>query len=228
MQRVEDGMAHAGEVIWAARQFAGRGQRNNHWLDSPDNLKMSLIITPQIPADRQFELSALVALTLAQYLQQLKEDWQVAIKWPNDIYINDKKACGVLIDNLFRGMAWNYSIIGIGLNVNQDLIPESLNRATSLFLESGCRYDLFELVNDLRSGLLNRLRAYQLKDVEQLMSNYNHLLYGRNKEVCFRKRDNQQLFEAFVQEVDASGNIVLLTYKGIERYTFGTLEWVFQ
>lgn len=226
MQRVDDGLAQDGEVIWARHQFAGRGQRNNHWTDSADNLKMSLIVRPEIQSDKQFELNALIALTLVRYLQQLNNDWQVAIKWPNDIYINDKKACGVLVDNIFRGMQWMHAIIGIGLNVNQAEFPEQLSRATSLHKESGRFFELQEIIMDLRSGLLNRLRSYQHTEVDALMTAYNNNLYLRHKHLSFRLRKENRLIEGVLQEVNPAGNLVLLTYKGIEEYAFGSLEWM--
>ncbi len=226
MQRVEDGLAQHGEVIWTLHQTAGRGQRTNQWVDSPDNLKMSLIIKPEIQADRQFELNAIIAITLVQYLEQVHRDWQVAIKWPNDIYINDKKACGVLVDNLFRGMSWMHAIIGIGLNVNQTVFPGYLGKATSLKLESGKTHALQEIITDLRSGLLNRLRSYQHTDAALLLDQYNEYLYQRHQPVNFRLRADERLLEGHIQEVDMAGKLVLLTYKGIERFSFGSLEWL--
>lgn len=225
MQRIDDGLAQHGEVIWAAMQTQGKGQRGNTWADNGGNVAMSLIIRPEISADQQFRLSMMIALTLSKYFQTIFGPWQVAIKWPNDIYINDKKTCGVLIENVFRGMNWAYAVIGIGINVNQTAFPENLPHATSLAQASGRQFDLYELVTDIRTGILNALRQEQFSQ-DNLLAQYNELLFHRNKEMQFEEKKNQRLFTAFVQEVNENGQLVLLGHKGIEKYNFGELSWI--
>ena len=228
MQRIDDGLAQQGEVIWASHQTLGKGQRGKKWENDAGNVMMSLILKPVIAPDRQFVLSAAVAFTIAKYLQTLSDQWQVAIKWPNDIYINDKKACGILIENIFRGMQWAYAVVGIGLNANQSSFPEELNQATSLALASGRHYDLQELITDIRSGLLNCMLQLRPERYTRLLADYNQILYRRNKETAFRERANDRHFEAYVQEVNADGQLVLLSHRGIEQFNFGELDWVLQ
>lgn len=224
MQRIDDGLAQHGEVVWAALQTQGKGQRGNTWQDKGGNIAMSLIIRPEVSADQQFRLSMMVALTLSKYFQTIFDQWQVAIKWPNDIYINDKKTCGVLIENVFRGMNWAYAVIGIGINTNQTDFPENLPHATSLAQTSGRQFDLYEMVTDIRRGLLNTLR--QEHTTGELQQQYNNLLFGRNKEMQFEEKKSKRLFTAFVQEVNEAGQLVLLGHKGIEKYNFGELSWI--
>lgn len=226
MQRIDDGLAQHGEVIWAARQTQGKGQRGNTWQDEGGNIAMSLIIRPETGADQQFRLSMSVALTLSKYLEALSDAWQVAIKWPNDIYINDKKTCGVLIENVFRGMNWAYAVIGIGINVNQPAFPEHLPHATSLSLAAGRQFDLYEIVTDVRTGMLNALRPGTAPETGELLQQYNNHLFGRNREMHFQEKQNQRDFTAFVQEVNADGQLVLLGHQGIEKYNFGELSWI--
>lgn len=226
MQRIDDGLAQHGEVIWAAQQTQGKGQRGNTWQDNAGNIAMSLIIRPEVSADQQFRLSMMTALTLSKYFQTIFDSWQVAIKWPNDIYINDKKTCGVLIENVFRGMTWAYAVIGIGINVNQDFFPENLPHATSLSIASGRQFDLYELVTDIRTGILNTLRTEATQPRGQLLQQYNDLLFCRNKEMQFEEKQSGRAFTAFIQEVNAAGQLVLLSHKGIEKYNFGELSWI--
>ncbi|WP_118975541.1 biotin--[acetyl-CoA-carboxylase] ligase [Taibaiella koreensis] len=226
MQRIDDGLAQQGEVIWAAHQLQGKGQRGKKWENDEGNVMMSLILKPVIPTERQFILSAAVALTIAKYLQTLSDRWQVAIKWPNDIYLNDKKACGILIENVFRGMHWAYSVAGIGLNVNQTAFPPELTRATSMAMVSGRQFDLTEIITDIRSGVLNLLQPLGPDRYPALLADYNKLLFRRDKETQFAEKATGRVFEAFVQEVNVEGQLVLLTHKGIEKYQFGALEWL--
>lgn len=223
MQQIDAGMAHDGNVIWALHQTQGRGQRGKVWNDeSGKNIMMSLIIKNRLAYSQTALCSMLTANVVQQYFSRIYNKWQVAIKWPNDIYINDKKASGILIENIWKGMLWTHSVIGIGINVNQNYFPENLPNATSLFLESGIIYDLFEIIADLRTGLLN---SFNDINKETTVQQYNNHLYKRNKEICFEEIKTGRRFEAFVQEVDSDGNLVLLTHKGIEKYTFGTLIW---
>ncbi len=226
MQCIDDGLAQHGEVVWAARQTQGKGQRGNTWQDEAGNIAMSLIIRPEMNADQQFSLSMTVALTLSKYFQALSDAWQVAIKWPNDIYVNDKKTCGVLIENVFRGMNWAYAVIGIGINVNQRSFPEHLPHATSLGQASGRQFDLYEIVTDIRTGILNALRTeHEAGSGSDLLQQYNNRLFGRNREMHFEEKQSQRPFTAFVQEVNAAGQLVLLGHQGIEKYNFGELSW---
>lgn len=226
MQLIDDGLAQPGQVIWATHQTAGKGQRGKSWENDQGNVMMSLIVKPVIAPDRQFVLSSAIALTIAKYLQTLSDQWQVAIKWPNDIYINDKKTCGILIENVFRGMNWAYAVIGIGLNVNQPFFPEELRHAISMYAASGKRYNLLEIVTDIRTGILNCLIQLKPEQYPALLTSYNQLLFRRGQEKGFVERSTNRYFEAFIQEVNEQGQLVLLTPTGIEEYNFGELDWI--
>lgn len=226
MQCTDDGLAQHGQVIWAGHQTAGKGQRGKKWENDEGNIMMSLILKPLVPADRQFVLSMCTALTIAKYLQTLSDQWQVAIKWPNDIYVNDKKACGILIENVFRGMNWVYAVAGIGLNVNQTFFPEELRHAISLYTASGKKYDLLEMVTDIRSGILNSLQQLQPEHYPDLLREYNQYLFRRNKETGFIERSSNRYVDAYVQEVNEAGQLVVLSPTGIEQYNFGELDWI--
>jgi BirA family biotin operon repressor/biotin-[acetyl-CoA-carboxylase] ligase len=225
MQYIDDGMAQHGDVIWAKHQTAGKGQRGKTWEDNAENLKISLIIHPQIPAEHQFALSMLTAVTIIEFLTEtLPSSCSIAVKWPNDIYINDKKACGILIENVFRGMKWAFSVIGIGLNVHQMHFPENLKNATSLKKESGMDFDFYPVIRSLRAGILNALALPF--NPEKILETYNAALYKKGKTVLFKDLNTNTSFEAFVTEANLSGALLLLTPTGIRPYTFGTLEWI--
>lgn len=226
MHQVDDGLAQHGQVIWAAHQTHGKGQRGKKWENNPGSLLMSLIVKPNVAPDKQFMLSMQVAVTIAKYLKTLEPQWQVAIKWPNDIYLNDKKACGILIENVFRGMSWAYSVIGIGLNVNQERFPEDLPTAISMAMVSGRQFNLLEILTDIRSGILNLIREIQPDQFASLLASYNDFLFRRNKEVHFVERASERHFDAYVQEVNEDGQLIVLSHKGIETFSFGTLDWI--
>ena len=124
-------------VVSALEQTKGRGQHGNTWLSMPgENLTFSLIVKDfRIKANEQSAISQATALSLTKILGRY--GIEARIKWPNDIYAGDNKICGILIENSLKGMEIDWSIIGIGLNVNQTSFPEDLPNPTSMRLCTG-------------------------------------------------------------------------------------------
>lgn len=124
-------------VLSSFRQTAGRGQRGNKWSSAPgENLTFSIVLKYALQADRQFVISEIAALAVVDFLYECGID--AMIKWPNDIYVGNRKICGILIENSLRGNTLSHSIVGIGLNVNQTVFDPSLPNPTSIAL---CRPD---------------------------------------------------------------------------------------
>lgn len=223
----EDGLAHHGEVVWALDQTQGRGQRGKQWNTRPgENVMMSLIVQPPVALSHSpAHLNMIVAAAIARYFEAIGKDWSVKIKWPNDIYVNDKKAVGILIENVFRGMQWTNAVIGVGINVNQTDFDPELTRATSLKVESGREYDLFEIINDLRSGLLNELIYYKPETFKHTLQQYNQFLYKRGESVRFTHMQDGEEFTATVIAVSGDGTLVLELEDGMQVYPFGSLQW---
>lgn len=130
-------------VLSAHQQTAGRGQRGNIWTSAPgENLTFSLVlkygpggITP-IRATDQSAISEVTALSIVDLLSS--HSIESKIKWPNDIYVGDRKICGILIEHSVRDAYLSYSIVGVGLNVNQTEFDPALPNPTSMMLSSSC------------------------------------------------------------------------------------------
>ena len=124
-------------VVSALEQTKGRGQRGNRWSSQPgENLTFSLVVKDfRIKANEQSAISQATALSLVDLLS--RHEIKARIKWPNDIYAGDEKICGILIENSLKGSEIDWSIIGIGLNVNQTAFPEDLPNPTSMKLCTG-------------------------------------------------------------------------------------------
>ena len=124
-------------VVSALEQTKGRGQRGNRWSSQPgENLTFSLVVKDfRIKANEQSAISQATALSLVDLLS--RHEIKARIKWPNDIYAGDEKICGILIENSLKGSEIDWSIIGIGLNVNQTAFPEDLPNPTSMRLCTG-------------------------------------------------------------------------------------------
>ncbi|MFT6165438.1 MAG: BirA family biotin operon repressor/biotin-[acetyl-CoA-carboxylase] ligase [Vicingaceae bacterium] len=124
-----------GTVITTNYQEEGKGQLGQKWdSEKGKNLQFSIIMSPKIEVENQFQLSQLVAISLKEWLDTMAVD-DVKIKWPNDILVKGKKIVGVLIENSIQGREISHSIIGIGINVNQESFANFTRPATSLRLE---------------------------------------------------------------------------------------------
>ncbi len=139
-----------GTVIMAESQFAGRGQQQNRWHTEPGkNLTFSILLNPVfLAATNQFDLTRVVSLGVFDALKPLLGE-NLKIKWPNDIYYDDKKLGGILIESVLQGSQLKQAIIGIGLNVNQQVFPEWVPNPTSVKQILQQDYDLTLLLSQI-------------------------------------------------------------------------------
>ena len=133
-------------VVAARCQTAGRGQGDHKWHSMPgENLTFSVVLKfgegALAPLQAREELLITQVVTFALRLYLLDEGVSARIKWPNDIYVGDRKICGILIENILSGQEVATSIIGIGLNLNQTDFPSDLPNPVSLRLLTGRQYD---------------------------------------------------------------------------------------
>lgn len=160
-----------GTVISAFRQSSGRGLGSNSWeSEAGKNLTISIILYPSfLPIEKQFMLNKVVSLGVYDIITKLIENTNslvnksiVKIKWPNDIYIGDKKVSGILIENAIIGNKFLHSIVGIGININQEIFLSDAPNPVSLKNITGKEYGLKECLELLCSYLDKRY--FQLKN----------------------------------------------------------------
>jgi BirA family biotin operon repressor/biotin-[acetyl-CoA-carboxylase] ligase len=223
MQLIDADTAQAGLTIVADVQTHGKGQRGRQWKATPgENLLMSLIIIPRQPLSEQFIFNAIVSAAIADVLQAIYPHWKVNIKWPNDIIVNDKKAGGVLIENVIRGNSWTYSIVGFGLNVNQETFPVELPYATSLKIASGKDFNIAELRNLIRHSILEA--TSQAISPGAAMEKYNTYLFRKGCRQGFS--DNNGTWEGMVVQANPNGTLgVQLSDGNIVSYVHGMANW---
>ena len=211
-------------VIVSEYQTAGRGCGTNSWeSERGKNLTFSLLIHPtEITADCQFRISEAVSLALCETLDGYVTDRQVSVKWPNDIYVDDCKICGMLIENRLRGRLMTDSIIGIGLNVNQREFFSDAPNPVSLVQLLGHEVALEPLLQ----AFLQKLEPMLQMDPETLGKAYRERLYRREGEHEYR--DGKGLFRAKLLNVLDDGRLVLLDTEGTARiYAFKEVQFVF-
>ena len=138
-----------GTVVVAKRQTAGIGQSGNSWSsEAGKNLTFSLLLRPTfLPTQSQFQLHKVLSIAVLQTLQELLPDHNdISIKWPNDIYVGNRKICGMLVNNKISGCTYTLAVCGIGLNVNQTAFDPSIPNPTSLKTVAGKDFELFDVL----------------------------------------------------------------------------------
>ncbi len=163
----------------AVDQHAGKGQKGTVWESEPGkNLTISLLLTPNfLDPKHQFVLTAAISLAIARWLEQLTKV-TVKIKWPNDLYIEDRKIGGILIENILKGKTWKSAIVGIGINVNQITFPATIKEhATSVkqILHRDCQVS--ELLPDLCRHIEREYMALKSDRFETVLADYTQRLY---------------------------------------------------
>ncbi|EJW92691.1 biotin-[acetyl-CoA-carboxylase] ligase, partial [gut metagenome] len=154
-QMMSDGMMPEGSVVVANFQTAGRGQVGNVWeSEAGKNLLFSMVIYPSfMSANRQFLISQIAALSVKETLDQYTDG--ISVKWPNDIYWRDKKICGMLIENDLSGHDLSDSIIGVGINVNQEAFHSDAPNPVSLLQIIDREVDCDEILESFRRRFYN-------------------------------------------------------------------------
>jgi BirA family biotin operon repressor/biotin-[acetyl-CoA-carboxylase] ligase len=224
MATVRAGMAKHGMAFVAKEQTAGKGQRGKSWQMRPgQSIALSVVLkTDELRTDQQFYLSMLVALAANDFLKKYIET-DTFIKWPNDLYWRDRKAGGILIENVFIGRKWSWAVAGIGININQSRFHGSLPNPVSLKQITGREYDALELAEHLYKFLLRRLEILSEKLPDKIVKDYNKQLYKLNQTVKLKKAS--AVFETTIKGVSLQGH--LHTQDAIERhFDFGEVEWL--
>jgi len=225
-----------GTMITADYQTAGRGQIHRGWHSAPGlNLCLSCILYPDIRPHEQFQISMVVSLAVQELVAELCKNKPVTIKWPNDIYVGDKKIAGILIQNSIKGTEITSCIAGIGLNVNETDFPPELPNPTSLKLESTESHyrhlqlddsiDINAVCEALTEKLNHRLTFLQSRTI-QLQNDYQQVLYRQGTLSCFKLSQNDRR-TGTIQSVDDLGRLQILWETGEPgAYQHGEIEYV--
>lgn len=198
-------------------QTAGRGQRGNHWEAAPaENLMLSVVWQPTfLAAAQQFLLSQAVALGLHDWASALLgTSPKLKLKWPNDLYYGDQKLGGVLIENSLSGTKIQHSVIGIGLNINQQQF--ALPTATSFSQLTGRSYAREALAARLLECLERRYLQLRAGQVGQLRQAYLQALY-RYQETHLFSVEGRQVSGQIVG-VEEDGRLALALGNELRRF----------
>lgn len=219
----------SGTVLAAREQTAGRGQRGNRWFSAPgQNLLFSIVLKfgadglEPLPAAHAVWLNELVSVAVASFLAGY--GIRSAIKWPNDIYVGNRKICGILIENsLAPSGSLSASVIGVGINVLQRDFPQ-LAGATSMALELDRELDVDQALERFLAvfgDLLPRLGSPPLREA------YEAQLFRRGVRARYRDLLLDQAFTGVIEGVEADGRLRIRDEEGLKRhYQFKELSYI--
>jgi BirA family biotin operon repressor/biotin-[acetyl-CoA-carboxylase] ligase len=207
------------------KQTAGRGQRGNQWEAAPgENLTMSVVWQPAfLPAADQFQLSQVVALAVHDWATALLgPDPALRIKWPNDIFFGSQKLGGILIENTLQGPKIQYSIVGIGLNINQREF--GVSTATSLARLTGRTYTLTAVAARLLESLERRYLQLRSGRVGALRSDYLRVLYRYQEEHEYEV-DGRQV-RGTILGIDEAGRLAVQLHDQLRYFDLKEIRYV--
>jgi len=223
------GEAQHGMAIFAHEQTSGKGQRGKNWMsEGGSNIALSILLNPYpLSIPDQFKLSVCIAISTWDLFSTYAGD-ETKIKWPNDIYWRDRKAGGILIENVIQSSqstvgSWQWAVAGIGININQSVFDPDLPNPVSLKQITGKNYEPLELAKELCSIIEKKYRLLIAGNFRAFFDKYQIHLYKKDEKVKLKK-DNR-VFETTIKGVSETGQ--LITQHSIEeRFEFGEVEWI--
>lgn len=206
-------------TIYTLEQSQGKGQQGAKWVsEKGKNLTFSVLIKKSLQNLSPFLINQLISVTIVEWL---KDELQIQskIKWPNDILSVRHKLCGILIENIYAGEHIAYSIIGIGLNVNQEEFID-LPKAISLKQITNREFDLEKLLISFLKQLKNNLR-----NPIEVAQKYTKYLFKFNQVASFIS--DSGTFKGTVKGTTADGKLILEISGEQKLFTLKELKWIY-
>ena len=213
------GFLKEGAVVYAENQSAGRGQHQTKWESSQNHsLTCSLVLFPEwLPAQDQFWLNMAVTVGIIETLQEripLIAN-ALAVKWPNDLLLNERKLGGILIENVLEGHYLQQAIVGIGLNLNQSSV-EAVPGGIALSNGTGGWYEPYEMAQTIIPGIMEAYEMVKQGETKTLRERYFAQLYKLNEPHQFKTPEGN-LFNGRITGIDPTGRLLIANRDGVEE-----------
>lgn len=214
-----------GDVVVAVTQTAGRGQRGHSWESAPgENLTFSLVLELAfLPAASQFLLSETAALAVADTLAGY--GIEASVKWTNDIYVGDRKICGMLIENDLKDGAVSRSIVGIGINVNQTRFADWVPNPTSMSLETGRYYDIMDVMDAFSEAFGSLYAILEQGGGGEIKERYDSMLYRLGEPHRYMIPGRGEV-TGIIRGVEHAGDLIVEIDGRPEKFLFKEIEFI--
>lgn len=187
-------------------QTQGRGAGTNKWFSSKGkNILLSVCVKPNLQAADQFLFNLYFSVATHRFLSKYLPN--VKIKWPNDMYVGDKKLAGDLTQHVISNNKIDFTIAGIGINVNEETFPADIPNPTSLLLEARKQFSVPQLVDEYLQILENELNTLDVENELNLRDRYKSVLYKIDEPHSYLV-DNQ-IVEGIIRDIDHYGRLLL-------------------
>jgi len=227
LKLIESGSCSEGLVINAEEQSAGKGHGDSFWeSEKGKNLTFSLVLQPGfIEPSNQFLITKIVSVSIRNVLSNYLSADLLKIKWPNDIYFKDQKLAGILIQNTISGQSLEYSVAGIGLNVNQEVFKSDAPNPVSMAKLTGLKYNRLILLEELIGEIFSvYIRSASSSFTERLNEIYLENLYWLNQTAKFKEQG--KVFTGKIKGIGSYGRLQLEKENGkLQEYDFKEVEF---
>ena len=206
-----------GTAILAGEQFQGKGQRGSTWVSEPGkNLTTSILLKPHfLSIAQQFALSATVAIAVVNWLKR-KTEQAVTVKWPNDIYVGNKKIVGILIENKLKGNKIEASIVGIGININQVNFDTATTITSLAVLTDKADYVIKDLAVELFESIQQEYNNLSTQSWQSILDHYNESLFWRDQERPFLVAGEKKT--GIIKAVGIDGQLQVLIDNKLQKF----------
>ncbi len=215
--------ASEGSVVVAEYQTAGRGRHGRTWsADKSQNLLFSVVLRPRLAADRLGLITVAASVAVAETIDHFVAPHRSSIKWPNDVLLEGRKTCGMLLETSMAGAQTEAVVLGVGLNVNQTHFPDSLeDTATSLRLTTGRPVPRPPLLARLLQALEDRYDTVQSGGADVVRSTFHERLTRLHAPTTLRFTGSDQTITGTVQGITDAGALRLETEQGMQTVHAG-------
>ncbi|MCS6929289.1 MAG: biotin--[acetyl-CoA-carboxylase] ligase [Saprospiraceae bacterium] len=217
-----------GTIAYADNQTDGRGQYGSRWYSAAgENLLLSILLYPTwLPASEQWLLSEAMVVAVRETVEEVAQ-CSAHIKWPNDVYLGERKTAGLLIQCGLSGAQIQHAIVGVGLNVNQTQFPPEVPNGTSLALACGRAFDRNAILEHLLRRIEQRYVQLRHGHREPIRRAYRDHLLGLGQQRRFAYPDGR-FFEGTPEEVLSDGRLVVQSAQGKVVFATKELIWLME
>lgn len=223
-QKIQSESLDEGTIVLTDNQTQGKGQRGNKWYAEPgQNLTFTLVYKPEFLAVKeQFKMNVAVSVAIAEALSEFVSDEEVRIKWPNDIFLGDQKVGGILIESMVAGNILVYSLIGIGININQTDFPVPL--ATSLKKKTGQSFEIARILEVLCAHLEKEYLALKSDGYAGQKERYLERMFRREEWHSYL--ENGEEFQGRIKGISTDGRLLMETRLGLIQFGNKEFEYI--
>lgn len=231
-----EGGSH-GTLVTADAQDAGIGRRGRSWSsEKGTGIYMSMVLRPEIETIQASMLTLVAAMAVQKAIQKLygnrptngdtlcKKQIQPMIKWPNDIVLNKKKICGILTEMSLSGTEIDHIVVGIGINVNNQVFPEEIAQtASSILLETGLDIDREMLITEVWKQFAVYYKKFlETKDLSLFQEEYERVLVNKDEKV--KVLDPLGEYVGTAKGITSTGELIVVTEAGAKLVSSGEVS----